>query len=52
MKEDMQRERLTRFMEFTDDVKNSKCQTAERVVKAPENLVSDFLDEIAKAPKQ
>ncbi len=51
MKEDMQRERITGFMEFIDDVKNENFPTRDHVVKAPDNLVADFLDKIEKASR-
>ena len=51
MKLDMQRERIAGFSEFIDDVKNNRFPAKEHVVKAPERLVLDFLDEVEKKPR-
>ena len=51
MKEEMQRERIAGFTEFIADVKNNNFPAEEHVVKAPDNLIADFLDEIEKAPR-
>jgi len=46
MKEEMQRERVAGFTEFIDDVRNKKFPTPEHLVKAPENLIAEFLDKV------
>ena len=46
MKQDMQRERVTGFREFVNDVKNNRFPAPEHVVRAPENLIADFLDAV------
>ena len=48
MKQDMQRERVTGFREFVNDVKNNRFPTSEHVIRAPENLITDFLDAVEK----
>ena len=48
MNEEMQRERVAGFKEFIDDVQNKRFPTTEHVVKAPENLISEFLDKLGK----
>jgi len=48
MAEEMQRERVAGFLEFIDDVQNKKFPATEHVVKAPENLISEFLDKVGK----
>ncbi len=47
MKEEMQRERVAGFKEFIEDIQQQKFPAAEHVVKAPENLLADFLDKLA-----
>ncbi len=46
MNQEMQRERVAAFTEFIDDVKNNKFPATEHVVKAPEDLISDFIDRL------
>ena len=46
MKEEMQRERVAGFKEFIDDVRNKTFPAPEHIVKAPENLIAEFLDKI------
>jgi 3-methyl-2-oxobutanoate hydroxymethyltransferase len=46
MKEEMQRERVAGFTEFIDDVRNDKFPAPEHVVKAPGNLIAEFLDKV------
>ncbi len=48
MKQDMQRERVAGFAEFIDEVRSRKFPASEHVVKAPENLISEFLRKIGK----
>ncbi len=48
MKEEMQRERIAGFKEFVDDVHNKKFPAAGHVVKAPENLIAEFLDKVGE----
>jgi 3-methyl-2-oxobutanoate hydroxymethyltransferase len=49
MKEEMQRERVAGFKEFVNDIQEKKFPAHEHVVKAPENLIAEFLDKIASA---
>jgi 3-methyl-2-oxobutanoate hydroxymethyltransferase len=49
MKEEMQRERVAGFKEFVNDIREKKFPAHEHVVKAPENLIAEFLDKIASA---
>lgn len=46
MKEEMQRERVAGFQEFIEDVRGNNFPTQKHIVKAPENLISEFLDNI------
>ncbi|MDA1260978.1 MAG: 3-methyl-2-oxobutanoate hydroxymethyltransferase [Planctomycetota bacterium] len=48
MKQDMQRERVAGFAEFIDEVRSRKFPASEHVVKAPENLIAEFLGKIGK----
>jgi len=48
MKQEMQRERVAGFKEFIDDVQSKSFPAPEHVIKAPENLVDDFLGAIDK----
>ncbi len=47
MKEAMQQERIAGFREFIDDVQNERFPASQHVINAPENLIAEFLDEIA-----
>ena len=46
MKEEMQRERVAGFKEFIDDVRNKTFPTSGHIVRAPENLISEFLEKV------
>ena len=46
MKQMMQRERIAAFKEFIDDVQNKTFPATDHVVRAPENLISEFLDRL------
>ena len=48
MKEEMQRERIAGFREFVDDVRNNAFPAAEHVIKAPANLMDEFLEQVDK----
>ena len=48
MKEEMQRERIAGFKEFINDVQNKKFPASEHVIKAPDNLIAEFLDKVEK----
>ena len=50
MKQEMQRERVNGFKDFIEDVKNRKFPSEEHVVKAPKNLITNFLLEVEKDP--
>ena len=43
MMAEIQQERVAGFREFIDDVQNGKFPTPERVIKAPDGLITDFL---------
>ena len=49
MKEEMQRERVAGFREFIDDVQNKRFPLTEHVVRAPENLIPEFLGKVEKS---
>ena len=46
MKQDMQRERVGGFKDFIEDVRTKKFPAEEHVIKAPDNLIDDFLSAI------
>ena len=48
MKEEMQRERIAGFREFVDDVRNNAFPAPEHVIKAPANLMDEFLEKVEK----
>jgi len=48
MKQEMQRERIAGFRDFVEDVQTGAFPDASRVIKAPENLVDEFLGNIDK----
>ena len=48
MKEEMQQERIAGFREFVDDVRSKAFPAAEHVIKAPANLMDEFLEKVAK----
>ena len=50
MKQEMQRERVNGFKDFIEDVKNRKFPSEEHVVRAPKNLITNFLLEVEKDP--
>jgi 3-methyl-2-oxobutanoate hydroxymethyltransferase len=43
MKQEMQRERVAGFKEFVDEVRSGAFPNAERVIKAPDQLIAEFL---------
>ena len=43
MEQEMQTERVAGFKEFIEDVKNGGFPADEHIIKAPENLISDFI---------
>ena len=49
MKQEMQRERIAGFTEFINDVQNKKFPATEHVIKAPENLIFEFLEKVGKS---
>ena len=44
MKEEMQAERVAGFREFIDDVQRNRFPGPEHVIKAPDGLISEFLE--------
>ncbi|MEE2688777.1 MAG: 3-methyl-2-oxobutanoate hydroxymethyltransferase [Pseudomonadota bacterium] len=46
MKQDMQRERVGGFKDFIEDVRTRKFPAGEHVIKAPDNLIDDFLSAV------
>lgn len=46
MKEEMQRERVAGFLEFIEDVRSKGFPGDEHVVRAPANLIADFLAQV------
>lgn len=48
MKEEMQRERVAGFREFVEDVRSKAFPAKEHIIKAPENLMEDFIAEVDK----
>jgi len=48
MKQAMQAERVAAFREYVDDVRSGAFPAPEHVIKAPDGLIADFLDELDK----
>ena len=46
MKQEMQAERVAGFKEFVDDVKSGNFPGQEHTIKAPADLIKEFLDEL------
>ena len=46
MKEEMQRERIAGFTECIRDVQNKKFPASEHVIKAQDDLIAQFLDNV------
>jgi 3-methyl-2-oxobutanoate hydroxymethyltransferase len=46
MKEEMQRERVAGFREFVEDVRSNSFPAKENIIRAPENLIEEFLVEV------
>jgi len=46
MKQEMQAERVAGFKEFVDDVKSGNFPGPEHMIKAPADLIKEFLDEL------
>ena len=46
MKEAMQQERIGGFREFIDEVQKGRFPDAKRIIKAPDNLIADFLSAV------
>ncbi|MFT4564050.1 MAG: 3-methyl-2-oxobutanoate hydroxymethyltransferase [Gammaproteobacteria bacterium] len=46
MKEEMQLERIAGFTEFVHDVQNKKFPASEHIIKAPDDLIAQFLENV------